>query len=211
LAKSSSSILSQNSAINYFNQLCGTQLSEPEEKILFLKFSTYLPLLQRKKLTADGAKKLLQQIRITLKSQTIAKIVLTKGFLFDGIIGAGGGKALLYRVFQPATGAVFCGKVYLNLFKQPGVFSTHGEFQTSLQVHGDDPHPNIVEISQAIEFSHESTSSKPGLLALILPLYPMSLADIIEAFGQTVLPYDFFRCIAHGLLSAGAREKVISL
>jgi serine/threonine protein kinase len=107
---------------------------------------------------------------------------------------------------------VFCGKVYLNLFKQPDVFSTHGEFQTALEVHGDYPHPNIVKIYQTIEFSHESTSSEPGLLALILPLYPMSLADIMEAFGQTVLSYDFFYCVAHGLLSAGARfqEKNLS-
>jgi hypothetical protein len=31
--------LSDNSAINYFNVLCGTQLSDAEESTLFLKFS----------------------------------------------------------------------------------------------------------------------------------------------------------------------------
>lgn len=162
-----------------------------------------MPLLQRKRLAANDARKLLLQIKTTLKTMTIAKVVKNQGFLFEKIIGTGNGNSLVYRVLQLSTGAVLCGKVYGDLVFNN--LNAHAEVKTIAQLHGDDPHPNTAKIYETIEFSHESTPSEPGLVALIFPYYPMSLSDIMQAFGQTIFPYNLFLSLARGLLSAGTR------
>jgi serine/threonine protein kinase len=156
-------------------------------------------------MNSASALKLFQQIRITLKSATITVVLNTTGYLFDGLIGSsGGGKSLLYRVFEPSTCIIYCGKVYLNMGKELGCFSTSNEYEISLMIHGQTPHMNIIQIKETISFTHQSEPTQPGLLAMIMPLYTMSLADILLAFGNVHLPFDLFRNIANGLLDAGS-------
>ena len=185
--------LSDAEAITYFEHLCDEKLSQDQTEVLVLKFSTYMPLLRAKRLSVESAKRLYQHILINLKSNTIANVIKDTGYLFDGIIAAGGGKALLYRVIHLETGTVYCGKVYLNYLQQSGEDSSNAEYEHSLLINAN--HPNIISYHEVVKFTHSEPSDK-GLLALIMPLYPISLADILGAIGKTRMPYELFRKVS---------------
>jgi serine/threonine protein kinase len=73
------------------------------------------------------------------------------------------------------------------------------------------PHVHIAPIVQSIQFSHERGEKEP-LLALLMPMYHISLAELLSGFHNLSVPVPLFNQIALGLLAAGARfqEKNLS-
>lgn len=106
---------------------------------------------------------------------------------------------MLYRVIQLSTGAVYCAKVYLNYGKEAGMYSNLGEYQTFDAINGEARHPNIMVYEDVIEFAHSSAPDE-GLVALMMPFYPLSLADILDATGKTPLPFQFFLKVGYSLI-----------
>jgi serine/threonine protein kinase len=82
--------------------------------------------------------------------------------------------------------------------------TVYAETNGSAAVHKDGINEHIVCYEAAVNFKHESTVDD-GMVALIMPLYQISLAAIIEAFSQTQLPELMFLKVAHCVLGAGAR------
>jgi predicted DNA-binding protein (UPF0251 family) len=198
--------LSYNQALATFSELAGVSISEDDEIVLIKNFPEYLRLLKLRKLNKNGAKQLLRLIRTTLKSQTIRSVLLTHGYVFGKTIGTGGGKAILQKVFSLKTGCSLCAKVFLNANDIVGSHSAVFELQLS-QIIGS--HENIAPIVDSIQFCHESGSKEP-LMALMMPLYNSSLAELLVCFNEDPLPLNLFKQIAHGLLAAGAEFQAKS-
>jgi hypothetical protein len=78
------------------------------------------------------------------------------------------------------------------------------EVNGSAAVHHGDINLTIVRYEAAVKFKHNSTVYG-NMIALIMPLYQISLADIIVAFFQTQLPVHMFLKVARCVLGAGAR------
>jgi serine/threonine protein kinase len=182
-------------------------LTEREEHILWVKFSSYGPSIARKLLTVREARILLKSIRTVILTQTI-HIMMMKGYLFDGLLGpSGASKAILYRVLKETTTSreVLCGKVYL--LDDEYALSYQSEINASTEIHenGGNIHPNIVMYSDVLNFEHVSEGNRPTV-ALIMPLFSMSLQDELEAKGADVhISFNRFLELGSQLLSAGER------
>ena len=115
--------------------------------------------------------------------------------------------ALLYRVLKETTTSreVLCGKVYVLDSEYPLTFRS--EIYTSTEIHeeGRNVHPNIVMYSDVLNFVHVSEGNRPSV-ALIMPLFSMSLQDELEARGDYAqISFDRFLKLGSHLLSAGKR------
>ena len=182
-------------------------MTKREEHILWIKFSSYGPSIARQLLSVRDAKTLLKSIRTVILTQTI-QIMMTQGYLFDGLLGpSGASKAILYRVLKETTISreVLCGKVYL--LDNEYALSYESEINASTEIHesGQNVHPNIVRYSDVLNFEHVSGGSRPTV-ALIMPLFPMSLQDELEAKGADVqISFNRFLEVGSQLLSAGQR------
>jgi serine/threonine protein kinase len=182
-------------------------LTVDEQVVFWTKFSEYAVLLKEKKLSVADSRKLVRRVTTVLKSQTLA-VMMANGFVFVGLLGqTGGGKALLYHVIEIETGEVKCGKVY-QVDKDTEATLT-AEIEGSKEVHGDAPNPYIVRYETIIPFQHENGSPKK-MVALIMPLYQLSLAAILDAFFENPLPLIMFRKVAYCALHAGARFQALS-
>ena len=181
----------------------GENILTVEEQVIFwTKFGGYTAPLRDKLLSIVDTKKLVKNVRTVLRSQT-TKMMISNGFVFDGIVGqTGGGKALLYHVIKVETGEVKCGKVYR--IDSETEETVHAEINGSAAVHEGGNNLHIVCYEAIVNFKHESTVYG-NMVALIMPLYQISLADIIEAFFETQLPENMFLRVAHCVLGAGAR------
>lgn len=135
-------------------------------------------------------------IKATLQSQTV-KHFIKKGYVFDGLLASGSGNSLLYRVIEVSSYKIWCAKVYPN----DSVNDFENETSSSNLIHHDSIKPNIV-MYQVINFGHISTGTK--CLALLMPLYPISLSDIIEANCDTPVPFHHFKNFAKSLILAGS-------
>jgi hypothetical protein len=192
--------LNSNQALEKFSELAGVTITDDEETILIKHFPEYVRLLKRGRLNEIVAKHLHRLIKTTLKSQTIKAVRFSHDYVFGKSIDTGGGKAILQKVFSLKTGNYLCAKVFLNA---PGFVGSHSavfEYQFS-QIIG--AHENIGPIVDSIQFSHESGPKDP-LMALMMPLYNWSLAELLVCFQEEPLPFGLFKRIALGLLSAGA-------
>ena len=181
----------------------GENILTVEEQVIFwTKFGGYTAPLRDKLLSIVETRKLVKNVRTVLRSQT-TKMMRSKGYVFDGILGqTGGGKALLYHVIEVETGEIKCGKVYR--IDDETEETVYAETNGSTAVHKDGNNLHIVRYEATIKFEHQSTAYG-NMVALIMPLYQISLADIIEAFFQTQLPEHTFLKVAHCVLGAGAR------
>ena len=171
------------------------------------RFSNYLLPIEGGYLTLLQGRQLLRSIRTILKSETIGRMI-SVGYAFDGLLGptAGAGKAVLYRVLCTNTFQVYCGKVYLRDLE--GTPSVETEIWASAAVHSATKHQNIVHYL-AVEISHEAHDQRS--LALRMPLYTMSLSDIVEAYRGVALPFKQVENISRCLLKAGARFEELEL
>jgi serine/threonine protein kinase len=163
-------------------------------------------LLKRGKLDENGAKHLLRLIKTTLKSQTIQSVRFKHAYVFGESIDTGAGKAIIQKVISLNTGCFLCAKVFLNYKSLVGSHSAVFEFELSQTIGS---HENIAPIVDSIQFSHESGSKEP-LMALLMPLYNWSLAELLVCFNEEPLPLDLFKQIARGLLAAGAQFQAKS-
>ena len=193
--------LNSNQALEKFSELAGALISEEEETILIQHFPDYVRLLKRGRLNELGAKNLLRLIKTTLKSATIISVNINHGYVFGRTIGIGGGKAILQKVFSVQTGLIYCAKVFLNVTGTVGLYSAHHDLRISQIL---ESHVNIAPIVQSIQFCHENGAKEP-LLALMMPMYHISLAELLRCFREMPVPQNVFKRITLGLLSAGAR------
>lgn len=177
-------------------------LTEEEQLVFWSHFAGYTTSVREKKLSIPDARKLVKLVSNVLKAKTTA-VMRIEGFVFDGLLGyTGGGKALLYHVIEVSTGLVKCGKVY-RIDKDTE--SVSREIEASTVVHGSNSYnPYIVRYEIALDFSHQSAPSNRSI-ALIMTLYQLTLAAIIEAFFATPLPMHMFNKVAICVLSAGSR------
>ena len=208
LVQKSPTSISSNKALEKFSELVGEPVTEGEENILIMCFPNHFRLLKTGRLNRDGAKKLFRLLKTTLKSLTLIKVMEKYHLFFGAAIGAGGGKSILQKVVSLKTGEIFCAKVFLDVTGTLGYYSANHDVDVSNMVQ---PHINIAPIAQSIEFSHASGDKLP-LLALMMPMYHISLAELLSGFHQVDLSPEMFNHVAKGLLSAGARfqEKNLS-
>jgi serine/threonine protein kinase len=174
-------------------------LNQEERVILYTKFPNEIQVIKKNLLSIYNARQLYKKIRTTLRTKTI-KIMKENGYIFDGLIGGnGGGKALLYNVIKDADFNVLCGKVYLiDSENQPTI---HNEVSMSNYIHSNSKFPFIVKYSPIIEFYHHDTNNQKSI-ALIMPLYPLSLALVLEAYGEMPIPFTQFQTLVNCLLQS---------
>ena len=192
--------LNSNQALEKFSELVGVDITDDDEVVLIKNFPEYFRLLKLGKLNTIGAKHLYRLIKTTMKSLTIQSVRINKGYVFGKSIATGGGKSILQKVFSLKTGTEFCAKVFLNVGSSFVAHSAVFEYELCQTI---GPHENIVRIVDSIQFSHESGSKEP-LMALMMPLYNWSLAELLVCFHEEPLPLDFFQQVTLGLLAAGA-------
>jgi serine/threonine protein kinase len=196
-------VTSNDSMFEWLAQRAGENIFTAAEQVIFwTKFAGYAVPLREKKLSIVDARSLVKRVCTVLRSQTTS-VMMAVGFVFDGLLGqTGGGKALLYHVIELATGEVKCGKVY-RVDKETEA-TVSAEVEGSTEVHEGDPNPHIVRYEHILPFHHESGSSG-DMVVLIMPLFQMSLATILDAFFETPLPLNMFCKVATCVLGAGAR------
>lgn len=191
----------------WLHRQLGYELNPSEEHILWMKFSSYGPSIARGVLSVRDAKTLLKSIRTIIQTQTIL-IMITEGYHFDVLLGpSGASKALLYRVLKETTTSrqVLCCKVYPLDSEYPLSFQSEIYASTEIHEEGRNVHPNIVMYSDVLNFAHVSEGNRPTV-ALIMPLFSMSLQDELEARGDDVqISFDRFLELGSQLLSAGKR------
>ena len=174
--------------------------SADEQVVFWTKFSEYSIPLREKKLSIPESRLLVKRVSNVLKSQTTVAM-MANGFVFYGLLGqTGGGKALLYHVIDVATGEI--GKVYC--LDRETEATVDAEISGSSEVHQGAHNRHIVRYETTIPFEHASAPSKK-MIVLIMPLYQLSLAAVLDAFYETPLPLNMYRKVATCVLSAGAR------
>ena len=177
-------------------------LTIDEQAVLYSRFPWMIQLVEGKLLSIKESRLLVRQVKNALRSQTTAAL-FRNGFFFYGLLRqTGGGKALLYNVIEVATGEVKCGKVYSTDLDSEATVNV--EIEGSSEVHKDGPNQYIVCYQTIFRFKHESNPSKE-MIALIMPLYQLSLAALLDAFFDQPLPKNMFLKVATCLLSAGSR------
>jgi len=201
LGQGSPTSLNSDQALEKFSELAGVQISAEEETILIQYFPDYVRLLKRGRLNEKGAKDLLRLIWTTLKTATIIAVKKNHGYVFGRSIGVGGGKTILQKVFSLETGEMYCAKVFLNVAGSSGIESAQHDIGVSSILQ---PHVHIAPIVNSIEFCHENGAKHP-LLAVMMPLYHISLAELLRSLHEMAVPQNVFNHITLGLLSAAGR------
>ena len=196
------------SVFEWLSQRSGENvLTDAEQAVFWQKFGNFHHSLLHHVLSVTEARKLVNNIRSTLLSRTVA-VMRDQGFIFDGFLAqTNAGKAILYHVIEMSTGQVCCGKVYAVSDSQD---SLGREIQANVEVHKDGIHPSIVHYRSVLQFQHVSEPSK-NLIALIMPLYQLCLTAVIEALADTLMPWYMFDHLAKSLFSAGLRFQSIGM
>ena len=178
-------------------------LTTDEQAVFYTQFSLFVKPLEERTLSIKESRSLVMRVKNALKSQTTA-VMFRNGFVFGGLLGqTGGGKALLYNVIEVATCEVKCGKVY-SADDLDSEATVTAEIEGSSEVHEGGRNQYIVCYQTILRFKHESNQSKE-MIALIMPLYQLSLAALLDAFFDQPLPMNMFLKVATCLLSAGSR------
>ena len=158
-------------------------------------FSNWSVLIDQNEMTPRDAKNLRKKIKATLKSAT-AKQMINHGYVFDGLLATGSNQALLYKVIEISTYKAYCAKVYPLEDKS----SFEIELNASNMIHEESLKSQIVCYKQ-LSFCH--TSSGSDSLGLLMPLFKISLHEILEANRDTPVPLFHFFKIAKNLVYAG--------
>ena len=193
--------LSPSHAIELFSRIAGQKLSKEEIRILVKDFPQWWEVLKLGLMDENDSRYLLSLLKTTLKSRTLAGVRSNLGYVFGRTIGTGCGKSILQKLYIPKTGKVMCAKVFMNYQNASGKHSADFEYSLSRKLQ---PHANIAPIYEMIPFSHE-TGSKDPLVALVMPLYSLSLSELISMYSNDPVPYTIFCNIAIGLLSAASK------
>ncbi len=181
-----------------FGSLVGSPLSDEEGNILQTKFNSFSLSILSGEMTPGTAKKILKLMRLVLNENTL-RVMRARGYIFDGLLGPlAGGQAILYRVFNLETYQVCCGKVYLK--SQEDERAMDNEIMTNFTIHKTGKKPNVAAFDAVLEFRH--ALHPVYSIALIMPLYSISLKEVLDAHGSE-LNIKLFKNIAKGLLAAG--------
>jgi len=196
-------VVNSDSMFEWLAQRSGENILTADEQVIFwTKFAGYAVPLREKKLSIVESRSLVKRVSNFLKTQTTTAMMAV-GFIFGDLLGqTGGGKALLYYVIEVATGEVKCGKVY-HIDKDTEA-TVAAEIEGSSEVHRGATNQHIVRYEATLPFEHESAPSK-RMIVLIMPLYQLSLAAVLDAFFETPLPLNIYYKVATCVLSAGAR------
>lgn len=188
--------------------LLSNPLTEEQKNVLTRKFSSHMVSISTKTMTVLQARKLMKSIATALCTGTVAQMV-KGGFVFDGMLGpTGQGKAVLYNVVRVADFAVLCGKVYLK-GDGPSEKSQFAEVMASDVLHKKAKHPNIVQYEHILDINH--VNHPTASLALIMPLYKLSLQAVYDAFSDHPVPWEQLRTVAASIISAGLRLEECKL
>eukprot|EP01031_Cornospumella_fuschlensis_P035641 gene35641-43228_t len=183
-------------------------LSDNEQVIFWTRFGVYAIPLKEKILSVSDARRLVRQIRTVLRSLTAASM-RTQGYVFVGILGqAGAGRALLYQIIDANAGLVKCAKVYcVDRLNETSIAT---ERSASDRIHRDGVVDSIVCYDACLEFSHETAPDK-RLVALVMPLFQMTLSTIIDAFQDNPISLVLYRSLVKCLVTAAARLHSLGL
>jgi serine/threonine protein kinase len=189
--------------------LLSSTLTEEQKNVLTTKFSSHMVSISMKTMTRPQARMLMKSIATALCTGTVAEMV-KGGFVFAGMLDAAGqGNAVLYNVVRVADLAVLCGKVYLKEEEGPGAQSQFREIMASEELHKNGKHANIVQYEHILHIKH--IRHQRGSLALIMPLYKLSLQAVYEAFSDHPVPWEQTRHIAESIVNAGLRLEECKL
>ena len=194
----------------WIERLLMQPLTETERSMLTTKFSGYMLSITTRTMTVLQARKLLTCIRASLCTATVAKMV-NEGFVFDGLLGfTGQGKAVIYYVIRVEGLEILCGKVYLkNDLSTDLAQFTEVMSSAALHSNGKKIIPNIVYYKEVLNISHINHKSES--LALIMPLYKLSLQNVIESFGDLGVPWKELKRVASSMIQAGLRLEQCGL
>jgi serine/threonine protein kinase len=192
----------------HIENLLSNPLTEEQKNVLTRKFSSHMVSISTKTMTILQARKLMKSIATALCTGTVAQMV-KDGFVFDGMLGpTGQGKAVLYNVVRVSDFAVLCGKVYLK-GDGPSEQSQFAEVMASEVLHKKDRHPNIVQYEHILDINH--INHPTASLALIMPLYKLSLQAVYDAFSDHPVSWEQMRNVAASMISAGLRLEECKL
>lgn len=183
-------------------------LSEEERLIFFTQFGGYDEFVRNSSLSIKASRELVRKVRTVVRSKTTA-VLSQSGYVFVGTLDqTGGGKALLYHIIHSETGVVKCGKVYKIDVENEEIVTT--ESSASSKIHHDGVISCVVRYETCLRFAHE-TAPQQQMVALVMPLYQMSLATIIDAYVDNPLPMNMYRKLVRCLLTAATRLHQIEL
>lgn len=180
--------------MNYLEAQVGVKLTNDQTNILFTKFSSYIYPLSRKTLNCRQISLLFKSVNNVLLSGSIRWMIAEKGYVFDGLLGPSGlSKSLLYRVIECSSFNVLCAKVCLE------ITDAQKEMSWSEILHHNQENQYIVRY-KSLSVSHLHLISTS--LALLMPLFPISLENAIEAYFDQPFRPEIFKKLAKGLLYA---------
>lgn len=191
------------SMFDWLAQRSGENPLTPEQKEIFwTRFNSYCVPVTERTLSVRAARNLVRQIKTVLKSRTVAAM-RHRGYVFHGILDqSGSGKALLYNVIHSDTGMIKCGKVYLN--NEGNERSISIERSASELIHADGIVPAIVHYEACLSFRHETVPEK-SIVVFVMPLFQLTLSDVIEAYFDSPLPMNMYCRLVRCLFSAASR------
>jgi hypothetical protein len=193
--------------VEKFCKLIGRPLSDQESTIFFTKFSNFHLLIQAGNMKVATARKMLQQIHCILNTNTLQQMLM-RGYVFDGLLGSiDAGRAVMYRIIKTSTLDVFAGKVYLVNGDEHRAMKN--EISACQIIHGAGPKANVVQFHAVIEFSHYLHNVNS--IALVMPLYCISLSELLQAFYGNAMDFSMFLIIAKGLFAAGESFETCGL
>jgi hypothetical protein len=193
--------------VEKFCKLIGRPLSDQESTIFFTKFSNFHLLIQAGNMKVATARKMLQQIHCILNTNTLQQMLM-RGYVFDGLLGSiDAGRAVMYRIIKTSTLDVFAGKVYLVNGDEHRAMKN--EISACQIIHGAGPKANVVQFHAVIEFSHYLHNVNS--VALVMPLYCISLSELLQAFYGNAMDFSMFLIIAKGLFAAGESFETCGL
>lgn len=183
-------------------------LNDLEKTTLFTKFPNFVLAVQNNTLTIVQARNLYKNIRASLKSGTVA-LMRIEGFAFDGILSSGGGgKSVLYHVIDMSTYTVLCAKIYLQSEDSATI---EREIGMSSRIHQEESRVDIVRYSHVLSLHHPSSAEGGISIALLMPLYPMSLGTVLDACGDFCLSVKQFKKLTRTLLSAAQHLEMMRI
>lgn len=158
-------------------------------------------------MNAETARIVLGLIRSTMSSKTKNTVRVNYGYVFGKAFGSGGGKSYLLKAMCEDTGELFCAKIFPDYGNTRGCIAAEHEYNSSKTL---GIHPNIVLVHKLISFTHES-GDKNALTAIMMPIFNLSLSELILSYPHHSLPFPIFKSIALGLFSAVTRFQEVGL
>jgi serine/threonine protein kinase len=115
-------------------------------------------------------------------------------------------KALFSRMIHSETSRACCAKVFAVDRGTEHFVAAESNSNDIIHQNGENINPFVVYYSEKLEFHHANRK----MMALIMPLYPLKLADLLRSMDPHPLPVPRFLKLTYSLLSAGERFHEIS-